>query len=187
MNRDVVTTLGRIVETRDPYTQGHELRAAGLCRQIATRMGLPAYEIDTLETAALVHDIGKLSVPAEILTKPGSLTELEYALIKEHPASSHEILRDIAFDAPIAEVVLQHHERMDGSGYPLGLTGDEIRMPARILAVADVVEAMATNRPYRPALGLDAAIAEIREHGEKYDPGVVRALLDLYDEGLIGL
>jgi PAS domain S-box-containing protein len=187
LSRDVVETLGRVVETRDPYTKGHEVRAADLCRRIATRMGLSEPDIDALETAALVHDIGKLSVPAEILTKPGRLTPLEYALIREHPRSSYEILKDIAFEAPVADVVLQHHERMDGSGYPEGLCGDQILMSARILAVADVVEAMATHRPYRPALGLDAAIEELREHAEKYDPDVVAAFLELCDAGSIEL
>jgi len=187
MNRDIVETLGRVVETRDPYTQGHQQRAARLCAQLGSRMGVAQDEIEMLETAALVHDIGKLSVPAEILTKVGSLTELEYALIKEHPQNSYDILKGIAFDAPIANLVLQHHERMDGSGYPSGLAGDAIMYPARILAVADVVEAMATHRPYRPALGLEAAIAELREHSEKYDPDVVSALVGLCEAGLVEL
>ena len=187
MNRDIVESLGHVVETRDPYTQGHQRRVAIVCRQIAERMGVPEAEIDALETAALVHDIGKLSVPAEILTKAGSLTNLEYALIREHPGSSFEILKGISFDAPIAEIVLQHHERMDGSGYPEGLSGDEIRLAARILAVADVVEAMATHRPYRAALGLDAAAAELREHPEKYDAAVVEAFLAAYEEGVVEL
>jgi len=187
MSHDVVQTLGRVVETRDPYTQGHEQRAAELCRLIGTEMGMSASDIAFLETAALVHDIGKLSVPAEILTKPGRLSPVEYALIREHPRNSYEILKGIAFDWPIAEMVLQHHERMDGSGYPDGLRGDEIGIHARVLAVADVVEAMATSRPYRPALGLEAAVEELRLHPELYDANVVAAFLTLCDGGRVDL
>jgi PAS domain S-box-containing protein len=183
MNRDVVETLGRVVETRDPYTQGHQERAARLCRQIAAHMGADEADIDILETSALVHDIGKLSVPAEILTKAGTLTPLEYAMIREHPRSTYDILKDIAFDAPIAEIALQHHERMDGSGYPDGLVGDAIHPSARILAVADVVEAMATHRPYRPALGLGAAAEELQQNPAKYDQAVVAAFISLYESG----
>jgi PAS domain S-box-containing protein len=187
MSHDMVRTLGRVVEARDPYTQGHEQRAAELCRQIAVRMGMPEPEVEVLETAALVHDVGKLSVPAEILTKPGQLSPVEFDLIKEHPRHSYDILKDIAFDGPIAELVLQHHERMDGSGYPCGLHGDEIRLAARILAVADVVEAMATHRPYRASLGLDAALEELRVHAEKYDQDVVAAFLSLCCSGDVAL
>ena len=187
MSRDVVETLGRVVETRDPYTQGHQQRAAELCRLIGGEMGMGDTDIQFLETAALVHDIGKLSVPAEILTKPGRLSPVEYALIREHPRNSHDILKGIAFEWPIAEMVLQHHERMDGSGYPEGLSGDEILIQARVLAVADVVEAMATHRPYRPALGLDAAVEELSTHPELYDQQVVAAFLALCDSGCISL
>jgi HD-GYP domain-containing protein (c-di-GMP phosphodiesterase class II) len=187
MNRDVVETLGRVVESRDPYTQGHQERAARLCRQIATHMGADEVDIDILETSALVHDIGKLSVPAEILTKAGTLTPLEYAMIREHPRSTYDILKDIAFDAPIAEIALQHHERMDGTGYPDGLAGDAIHPSARILAVADVVEAMATHRPYRPALGLGAAAEELQQNPAKYDQTVVAAFMSLYESGDIRL
>ena len=187
MSRDVVETLGRVVETRDPYTQGHEQRAAELCRLIGIEMGMNPSDVAFLETAALVHDIGKLSVPAEILTKPGGLSPVEYALIREHPRNSYEILKGIAFEWPIAEMVLQHHERMDGSGYPDGLRGDEIDIHARVLAVADVVEAMATHRPYRPALGLKAAVEELRLHPELYDADVVAAFLTLCDGGCVEL
>jgi PAS domain S-box-containing protein/putative nucleotidyltransferase with HDIG domain len=187
LSHDVVGALGRVSEVRDPYTQGHEQRSSELCRLIGTEMQLPDRDIQMLETAALVHDIGKLNVPTEILTKPGTLSSPEFALIKEHPQNGYEILRDIAFGQPIAEIVLQHHERMDGSGYPLGLHGDEIRVAARILAVADVVEAMSTHRPYRPSLGLDAAVEELRSHPEKYDAAVVAAFLDLCDGDCVKL
>lgn len=187
MSHDMVQTLGRVVEARDPYTQGHEERAAELCRLIATRMGMSESDVAALETAALVHDIGKMGIPAELLTKPGRLSPTEYNLIMEHPKNSFEILKGIAFGWPIAEVVLQHHERMDGSGYPRGLHGEEIRLLARVLAVADVVEAMATHRPYRAALGLDAAIEELRTHPEKYDRDVVAAFLELCDGGCVVL
>jgi PAS domain S-box-containing protein len=187
LSRDVVETLGRVVEARDPYTQGHERRTADLCRLIATRMGFGNSGMDALETAALLHDIGKMTIPAEILTKPGVLTDVEWALIREHPNSSYNILKGIAFEWPIADLVLQHHERMDGSGYPRGLHGDEIEMAARILAVADVVEAMVSHRPYRPALGLEAAADELRSHPEKYDAETVSAFLALCDGGCIDL
>lgn len=185
MGHDVVETLGRVVEARDPYTQGHERRTADLCRQIANEMGYGDGKMDALETAALLHDIGKMTIPAEILTKPGTLTSVEWALIREHPQNSYDILKDIAFDWPVAELVLQHHERMDGSGYPRGLHQDEIDVAARILAVADVVEAMISHRPYRPALGLQAAAEELRAHPEKYDAAVVKAFLALCDGGCL--
>jgi PAS domain S-box-containing protein/putative nucleotidyltransferase with HDIG domain len=179
MTHDVVQALGRVAEARDPYTQGHEERTAELCRLIAKEMRLPDADVAMIETAALVHDIGKLSVPAEILTKPGKLSPMEFALIKEHPQHGYEILSEIAFDEPIADIVLEHHERMDGTGYPRGLHGDEILPLSRILSVADVVEAMATHRPYRPSLGLAAAVDELRSHPEKYDAAVVAAFLEL--------
>jgi PAS domain S-box-containing protein len=181
-SHEIVQALGRVGEARDPYTQGHEQRAAELCRVIATQMHVAEDDIAMLETAALVHDIGKLNVPAEILTKPGKLSSVEFALIKEHPQHSYEILSGISFEGPIGDIVLQHHERMDGSGYPLGLSGDEIAPLARILAVADVVEAMATHRPYRPSLGLEAAVEELCAHPEKYDQEVVSAFLFAYHE-----
>jgi PAS domain S-box-containing protein/putative nucleotidyltransferase with HDIG domain len=185
MGHDVVETLGRVVEARDPYTQGHEKRTADLCRQIANEMGYGEGKMDALETAALLHDIGKMTIPAEILTKPGTLTPVEWALIREHPQASYEILKDIAFDWPVAELVLQHHERMDGSGYPRGLHTDQIDVAARILAVADVVEAMISHRPYRAALGLQAAAEELRSHPQKYDAAVVKAFLALCDGGCL--
>ena len=182
---DVAEAMGRIIEARDPYTQGHEVRVAQLAKLIAVEMGLPADEIDGVEMAAVVHDIGKLSVPVEILNKPGKLSDAEFQIIRQHPITGYEILKDIAFPWSVAQSVLQHHERADGSGYPHGLIGDEICSPARILAVADVIEAMASHRPYRQALGVDAAIAEIGAHREKYDPDVVAACLRLHESGSI--
>jgi PAS domain S-box-containing protein/putative nucleotidyltransferase with HDIG domain len=184
---DVAEAMGRIVEARDPYTQGHEQRVSKLASSIAERMGMDADEADSIEMAGLLHDVGKLHVPAEILTKPGKLSEVEFALIREHPLRGYEILKDIAFPWPISTYVLQHHERLDGSGYPSGLKGDDILMPSRILAVADVVEAMASHRPYRASLGMEAAIAEVRCNPEKYDSGVVAALLELHEAGEIRL
>jgi PAS domain S-box-containing protein/putative nucleotidyltransferase with HDIG domain len=182
---DVAEAMGRIVEVRDPYTQGHEVRVAKLAKLIAGDMGLSPDEIAGVEMTAVVHDIGKLSVPAEILNKPGTLSELEFMLIRQHPHFGYEILKDIAFPWNVAEAVQQHHERMDGSGYPDGLKGDEICLSARILAVADVIEAMASHRPYRPALGVDAAVAEIVAHRQQYDPAVVDSVVRLYDAGRI--
>jgi len=184
---DVAEAMGSVVEARDPYTQGHEVRVAALARGIAQEMGLSDDDLDEISMAGLLHDIGKLRVPAEILTKPGKLSAPEYALIREHPESSYEILKLIDFPWPVADIVRQHHERLDGSGYPAGLRGDEIMAPARILAVADVVEAMASHRPYRPALGLEAAVAEIASHSECYDAAVVRACIRLYERGETGL
>lgn len=148
------------VETRDPYTAGHQIRSADLARAIATEMGLPKDKIDAIRMAGSIHDIGKLSIPAEILSKPTKLSEIKFSLIKEHAMQGYEILKDVESPWNLAEIVYQHHERMDGSGYPRGLKGEEILIEARILAVSDVVESMASNRPYRPALGLDAALEE---------------------------
>ena len=171
------------VEMRDPYTAGHQLRVANLACAIATEMGLPQDKIDGIRMAGSIHDIGKLSIPAEILSKPTKLTNNEFALIKEHPLSGYEMLKDVESPWPLAQVVYQHHERMDGSGYPRNLKGDEIIMEARIMAVADVVEAMASHRPYRAGLGIDAALAEIEKNkGTHYDNTVVDACLRLFRE-----
>lgn len=179
--------MGRIVEARDPYTQGHQERVGELASAIAIEMGLSEHEVEGIATAAIIHDIGKLSVPAEILTKPGRISANEFALIKQHPETGYAVLHGIAFPWPIAEVVRQHHERMDGSGYPRGLAGSDILVAARIIAVADTVEAMASNRPYRAALGLEAAIAEVQDDTGRFDPSVVAALLRLHEAGRITL
>ncbi len=171
------------VETRDPYTAGHQIRVADLARAIAGEMGLPPDRIEGLRMAAVIHDIGKLYVPAEILSKPKRLRDIEYALIKEHAQKGYEILKDVESPWPIAEMVRQHHERMDGSGYPQGMKGDEILLEARIMAVADVVESMASHRPYRPTLGIDAALGEIEgNRGILYDADVVDACRRLFRE-----
>ena len=185
--RQVTVALGRAVEARDPYTSGHQERVASLARQIASEMGLDDGDAEAVEIAGLVHDIGKLSIPAEILTKPSSLSPIEIRLIRDHSRSGYEILKDISFVWPVADIVLQHHERVDGSGYPNGITGPEMLPLARILAVADVVEAMASHRPYRPALGLDAAIAEVTTHPELYDEAVVAACVRLFEAGAIDM
>jgi PAS domain S-box-containing protein/putative nucleotidyltransferase with HDIG domain len=180
---DMTTTLGRIVESRDPYTHGHQERVAEIAVVIARAMGLPEYCVEAVRMAALVHDVGKLSVPSEILSRPGKLSDVEFDLIRTHSDAGHSILSGIDFDWPMADIVRQHHERCDGSGYPYGLVGEQILLPARILAIADVVEAMASHRPYRPALGLAAAIAEIEDQPEKYDPRAREACLRLHAEG----
>ncbi len=171
------------VETRDPYTAGHQIRSADLARAIATEMGLPREKIDAIRMAGAIHDIGKLSIPAETLSKPTKLSEIEFSLIKEHARSGFEMLKDVESPWPLAEIVYQHHERMNGSGYPRNLKGEEILIEARILAVADVVEAIASHRPYRPGLGIDAALDEISKYkGVLYDPDVAETFLLLFRE-----
>ncbi len=171
------------VETRDPYTAGHQLRTADLSRAIAMEMGLSQEKIEGIRIAGSVHDIGKLSTPAEILSKPTKLSEFEFALIKEHAQQGYDILKNVESDWPLAEMVYQHHERMDGSGYPRKLKGEEILLEARVLTVADVVEAMASHRPYRPGLGIDVALEEIEKNrGILYDNAVVDACLRLFRE-----
>ncbi|MHB8842785.1 MAG: HD domain-containing phosphohydrolase [Candidatus Aquicultor sp.] len=179
----IIQVVSATVETRDPYTSGHQRRVADLARSIAQEMGLPKNQADGLQMAGIIHDLGKIAVPAEILSKPTKLTDLEFGLIKVHPQISYDILKDIDFPWPVAEIILQHHERMNGSGYPQGLKGDRILLEARILMVADVVEAMASYRPYRPALGIDIALEEIEKNkGILYDPEVVEVCLRLFKE-----
>ena len=169
------------VEARDPYTAGHQMRSADLARSIATEMGLGEQCIDAIRMAAAIHDIGKLSVPAEILTKPTKLTNIEFSLIKEHAQKGFDILKNVESPWPLAQIVYQHHERMDGTGYPRRLKGDEILVEARVLAVADVVEAIASNRPYRPAFGIEPALQEIEKNrGVLYDARAVDACMRLF-------
>lgn len=178
-----VALLSTITERRDPYTAGHQRRVAQLGRAIAAEMGLSKEEVEGVGTAGIVHDIGKIAVPLEILTKSTRLTDIEFQLIKAHPQVGYDFLKGIPFSRPVAQIVSQHHERLDGSGYPMELKGDEIRLEARILGVSDVVEAMASDRPYRPALGNDAALEEIsRNRGIRYEPRVVDACLRLFKE-----
>jgi PAS domain S-box-containing protein len=178
-----VAVMVSAVEMRDPYTAGHQSRVADLTCAIAMEMGLPPDKIEGSRMAGSIHDIGKLSIPAEILSKPAKLTDIELTLIKEHSQRGYEILKNVESPWPLAQIVYQHHERMDGSGYPRNLKGDEILMEARILAVADVVEAMASHRPYRPALGIETALKEIeKKKGFIYDDTVVDACLRVFRE-----
>ena len=170
----IIHALALTVETRDPYTSGHQKRVASLAGAIAREHGLSAKQLEGLHYASIIHDLGKISIPSEILSKPCRLSENEFNLIKEHPKVGYEILKDIDFPWPIATMVLQHHERYDGSGYPSGLAAEDILIESRIMAVADVFEAIASHRPYRPSLGVDVALAEISRHrGRLYDPLVV--------------
>ena len=181
VTEQVIAAIADIVEVRDPYTAGHERRVAELAVAIATRMGLDEETVAGVRVAALLHDVGKITVPTEILSKPGRLSEVEFQLVRTHPQATHNVLHSIEFPWPVAEVALQHHERLDGSGYPRGLAGEEIILEARILAVADVVEAMASHRPYRPARGIEAALEEIEQHsGSLYDAGVAEACVELF-------
>ncbi|HEX4943465.1 MAG TPA: HD domain-containing phosphohydrolase [Usitatibacteraceae bacterium] len=175
--------VSHMVELRDPYTSGHERRVGDLAAAIAAEMGLPDAVIKGLRLTGYVHDIGKISIPAEILSKPGRLTPLEYELIKSHSQAGFEVLKGVDFPWPVAEAILQHHERADGSGYPRGLKGEEIILEARVIAVADVLEAMGSHRPYRPSLGLEAALAEIEKNaGRLYDATAAAACLRLFRE-----
>ncbi len=179
----VIQAMVLAVEIRDPYTAGHQRVVADLACAIAREMGLSEDRVEGLLMAGVVHDLGKISVPSEILSKPGRLTEIQFDMIKTHPEVGYEIMRNIDFPWPVARIMLQHHERMDGSGYPAGLMGEEILLEARILAVADVVEAMASHRPYRPSLGIDQALAEIlKNRGRLYDPDVVDTCLALFND-----
>jgi len=176
-----VKAMAMAVEIRDPYTAGHQRRAADLARTIAQEMNLAPERAEGVRLAGMIHDIGKISIPAEILSKPSLLSSIELSLIKIHPQVGYDILKEIDFPWPIAKTVLQHHERINGSGYPAGLKNDEIILEAKVLAVADVVEAIASHRPYRPAFGTKEATDEItREQGILYDPAVVKSCLRLF-------
>ncbi|HEY5388639.1 MAG TPA: HD-GYP domain-containing protein [Thermoleophilia bacterium] len=179
-----VLAMSHVVETRDPYTAGHERRVSELATALAAQMGMEGAQLDGLRLAGLIHDIGKVAVPAEILAKPGRLSAVEFNLIKQHPESGFEILAAIDFGRPVAEMVLQHHERLDGSGYPRALSGEDVLLEARILAVADVVEAMCSHRPYRAALGIEAALDEVRSGaGTRYEAAAVEACEKVFAEG----
>jgi putative nucleotidyltransferase with HDIG domain len=180
---DTVRAIATIVEMRDPYTAGHQVKVAELAVAIARQMGLPEEQVHAIHLAGIVHDLGKIRIPAEILSKPGRISDIEHSFIKTHAQAGYDILKDIHFPWPIAQIVLQHHERLDGSGYPQGLKGDTIMLEARILSVADVIEAMSAHRPYRAGMGIDAALDEItRQRGIHFDPQAVDACLALFRE-----
>lgn len=181
---NAVQVLASAVETKDPYTAGHQQRVAQLACVIAVEMGLPSDQIEGLRVIGYLHDIGKIGIPAEILSKPGKISEMEFNIIKWHPQAGYDILKALKFPWPVGQGILQHHERLDGSGYPHGLHGEDILLEARVLAVADVMEAMTSYRPYRPALGIEKALEEIKKNkGRLYDPEVVHACLSVYKKG----
>ena len=178
----IIQAMSTTIEKRDPYTAGHQRRVTKLCRAIATRLGFTWERIQGLRMAAAIHDLGKIHVPSAILNKPGPMSEHELAIIQMHPRTAYDILKEIQFPWPLAETIYQHHERLDGSGYPRHLKGDQIILEARILAVADVVESIASFRPYRPQLGIEAALAEIESHkGVLYDASVVTVCVALFN------
>jgi putative nucleotidyltransferase with HDIG domain len=178
-----ISAIAAVSEIRDPFTAGHQRRVTTLVCAIAEEMALPDEQCESLRLASIVHDIGKINIPTEILVKPTRLSEPEFNIIEAHPQIGHDILQGIEFSQPVAKIVLQHHELMDGTGYPQGLSGNEIMLEARILAVADVIEAMASHRPYRPAQGIGMALEEIlHNRGELYDADVVDACLRVFYE-----
>jgi putative nucleotidyltransferase with HDIG domain len=179
----IIETISKIMDTRDPYTAGHQIRVSQLAFRIAQEMGLSPDKIESVKIASLIHDIGKIGIPSEILTKPTNLDAIEFSFIKKHPEIGYTILKDIDFPYPIARIVLQHHERNDGSGYPNHLKDKEILQEAMIIGVADVVEAMSSHRPYREALGVDAALEEIiKNKGVLYDSEIVDVCVKLFKE-----
>ena len=179
-----IRTIARTVEVRDPYTAGHHRRVSELAVMIAGEMGLEDEMIKAIELAAVIHDLGKIQVPAEILSKPGKLTDIEFGLVKTHPTVGYELLKNIEFPWPLAEIIYMHHERMDGSGYPRGIKANEIPIESRIIGVADTVEAMSSHRPYRAALGLERALDQIEKDRDTiFDPDVVDACLQVFENG----
>ncbi|MGB9862748.1 MAG: HD-GYP domain-containing protein [Candidatus Saccharicenans sp.] len=176
-----LTALNRVIEIKDPYSARHHQKVSDLARAIASILELPREKVEAVRVAASIHDIGKLIIPSEIIAKPGPLNAHEQNLMKLHPEVGYDILKTISFPWPVAEIVLQHHERLNGSGYPNGLSGEQILIEARILAVADVMEAIVSHRPYRPALGLEEAFAELEnKKGSHYDADVVEACFFLF-------
>jgi PAS domain S-box-containing protein/putative nucleotidyltransferase with HDIG domain len=180
----VVSVLSDMLNLKDPYTQFHEKNVAKLALEIAERMGLDEFTIESIRVASMVHDIGKINIPTEILSKPGKLSDIEFEMIKKHPETAYEILRKVDLPWPVADIVYQHHERLDGSGYPRHLKSDEILLEAKIIIVADVIEAMSSHRPYRAALGFEAAMEEIKKNaGVLYDAEIVQICTSILEEG----
>ncbi|MBU2494910.1 MAG: HD domain-containing phosphohydrolase [Candidatus Omnitrophota bacterium] len=181
---ETINLIGKLGEIRDSYTAGHETRVAALATAIAREMDLPEKQVEGIRIASLLHDVGKITIPVEILGKPGSLNSHEFSIIKTHSLVGYQILKEIEFPWEIAKITIQHHERINGTGYPKGLSGGKIMLEAKILAVADVVEAMSSHRPYRPALGIDKALAEILQNRNiLYDPEAVNACLKVFEKG----
>ena len=180
----IVSVLSDMLNLKDPYTQFHEKNVAKLALEIAERMDLDEFTVESIRVASMVHDIGKINIPTEILSKPGKLSDIEFEMIKKHPETAYEILRKVDLPWPVADIVYQHHERLDGSGYPRHLKSDEILLEAKIIIVADVVEAMSSHRPYRAALGFEAAIEEIKKNaGVLYDAEIVQICTSILEEG----
>ena len=179
----IMDAVLKVFELKDPYTAAHQKKVALLSSAIAKEMNLSEGQIESIYIAAMIHDIGKISVPSEILSKPDAINEAEYTLIKNHPEIAFETLKDIESPWQTTEIIMQHHERLDGSGYPLGLAGEDIILEAKILGVADVIEAMSSHRPYRPSLGIDKALEEIlKNKGKLYDSKVVDACVSVFNE-----
>lgn len=177
----MIDSTSNLIESRDPYTAGHQKRVADLSVEIAKLLGMSDFEIEGIFLAAKIHDIGKINIPVEILTKPTSLNTLEVAMLRNHPQTGFDILKPLTLPWPISKIILQHHERLDGSGYPNALKGEEICMEAKVIAVADVVEAMTSHRPYRSAIGIDKALQEIEsQSGILYESKVVASCLKLF-------
>lgn len=179
-----ILAIALTIEKRDPYTAGHQMRVSDLASTIAREMDMPPNEVEGLRLGCMIHDIGKIALPAEILSRPGRLTDIEFALVKKHSVAGSDIVRPVEFSWPVAKMIHQHHERLDGSGYPLGLRGNDILPEAQIMAVADVVEAMASHRPYRPALGIETALQEIRKGSDRlYNADAVAVCVRLFETG----
>ncbi len=180
---EMIETLANVIVARDSYTAGHQKRVANLASAIAAKLNLPLHTIEGIHLSALIHDIGKIAIPAEILTKPTGLSNFELAMLRNHVQTGYDILKNLHFPWNLAQIVLEHHERLDGSGYPNGIKGDSICEEARIIAVADTVEAISSDRPYRKSRGIDAALEEIRVNsGKLYDAKVVDACLNVFQE-----
>jgi putative two-component system response regulator len=180
---DIIFAMSRTMELRDPYTAQHQRRAAALAEAIGKQIGLDPIRLEGLSMGGFIHDLGKISIPSEILSKPAALTKIEYAIMKTHPQTGYDILKNIDFPWPLAEIALQHHERLDGSGYPSGLKGEQIIFEARIMAVADVVEAMTSHRPYRSALGVDQTLDYVAQgSGTVFDSVAVKACLNVFED-----